>query len=98
MTSAATEPMTHRGAAILTRRRDQRGYKPGMPCPDQLVGGVLFCGSAEAREEWIRRLSKAHPLRFNHFVCFRDVQSPWALQFGHHAWRDTPAAHVYVCR
>lgn len=86
------------GKFLLTYRRDQRGYKPGMPCGGQLIGGILFCGSAESREEWIRRLSESHPLRFNHFVCFRDVQSPWALSFGHHDWNDTPADHVYINR
>ena len=82
--------------AILTYRKNQRGFKPGMACPTQLIGGVIFCGSSEARNNWIKRLNQKHPSRFNHFVCFRDVQSDYALQFGFADWASI--SHPYVDR
>lgn len=69
---------------LLTYRRDQRGFagrleeNPNLN-GDELVGGVLFCRSVEARQGWITRLRKNG---WNHFTCFRDVQSPHALMFG----------------
>jgi hypothetical protein len=82
--------------ALLTRRENQVGFKKsGMSCPKQLIGGVLFCGSKEGREVWIKRLNR-HPNRFNYFVCFRDVQSEWALQFGFAEWANID--HPYVDR
>jgi hypothetical protein len=74
--------------AVLTRRRHQVEYrrmvKAGQTpaAGETIIGGVLFCGSAAGRQGWIDRLAK---LGFNSFVTFRDVQSPWALQFG---WAD----------
>jgi hypothetical protein len=88
-------------AALLTYRRDHREYKNLTKigkgsCPDQLIGGIIFCGSYEGREAWIRRLNQSHPSRFNHFVCFVDVESPYALQFGFAEWASPN--HPYVCR
>jgi hypothetical protein len=75
--------------ALLTHRRDHREFKRSpkpLPCGDQLIGGIVFCGSKEGRDNWVRLLSQRHPSRFNYFVFFRDVQSPWALQFGFADW------------
>lgn len=74
------------GNAILTRRRDQRGFKPGMPAGGTVIGGILFCNSAAARDAWVRRLYRTG--RFNSFVYFRDVKTPYAVQFG---WADWAA-------
>lgn len=52
-----------------------------MSCPDQLIGGVIFCGSEAGRDAWIKRLNRKHPTRFNHFVKFRDRQGEFALMF-----------------
>jgi hypothetical protein len=80
---------------MLTRRCNQAGFKKsGRSCPNQLIGGIIFCDTAEGRRAWIRRLNQNHPLRFNYFVCFRDVHSPFALQFGHAEW--APVDRPYV--
>jgi hypothetical protein len=81
-------------SAILTYRRDQRTYRPGLPCPDQLIGGIIFCGSDAGRRAWIKRLHEKHPGRFNHFVCFVDVQSPFALMFGFAEWNVSEKPYV----
>ncbi len=78
---------------ILTHRRDQVTYRPDLPCPDQLIGGIIFCGSKEGRDAWVKRLGRM-PQRFNHFVFFRDVQSDFALQFGFAEWASTD--HPYI--
>jgi hypothetical protein len=70
--------------AILTYRRDQVTYKPGMPCANQLIGGIIFCGSKVGQQAWIDRLFRTG--KFNYFVKFNDVQSPYALQFGFSEW------------
>jgi hypothetical protein len=80
--------------AILTHRKNQLGYVPGQPCPNQLIGGIIFCGSAEGRRAWIKRLNERHPSRFNHFVCFVDVQSPYALQFCFAEWQTSEKPYV----
>jgi hypothetical protein len=72
--------------AMLTRRKDQVTFKPGMPAGETLIGGVLFCGSEEGRMNWVRILSQKHPSKFNNFVFFKDVQSDYALQFGFAEW------------
>lgn len=54
---------------------------------DGSVSGVRGYGSARARERAIRDMAAAGcepPI--NYFVCFSDVQSPYALQYGHAAW------------
>lgn len=84
------------GRSILTYRRDQVTFKPDMLCGDQLIGGIIFCGSAQGRDNWIRYLNKKHPTHFNHFVCFMDVQSPFALQFGFADW--TTIDRPYILR
>lgn len=87
---------------LVTRRRDQIEVRRGgkrTACPNQIIGGVIFCGSQEGRENWIRLLSQRHPSRFNHFVCFRDVQSAYALQFSFAEWAyENGPDYVYVCR
>jgi hypothetical protein len=81
-------------AMLITRRKDQADFKKsGKSCPEQIIGGVLFCGSDEGREAWIRRLNR-HPSRFNHFVCFRDVQSPFALAFGFAEWKSVDCPYI----
>lgn len=79
--------------AIITRRRDQLDYKRAakmgkeLPCGNQIVGGVIFCESKEGQEGWVRRLFKAGIA--NRFVFFRDVQSPYAVQFVWADWAGT---------
>jgi hypothetical protein len=68
------------GKAMLSYRRNQVTYKAGMSCPDQLIGGIIFAKTSEARDAWIKRLNR-HWQRFNYFVRFNDVQG-YALQFG----------------
>ncbi len=83
--------------AMLTHRRDQLGFRRAehpLPCGNTLIGGIIFCGSAQGREGWVRRLNKLHPNRFNYFVYFRDIQSPFALQFGFAEWASLD--HPYI--
>lgn len=90
---------------ILTRRRQQvtfgvpgtpgpYGPRTGTSCPNQLIGGIIFCGSEAGRRRWIERLNQRHPSRFNYFVCFRDVQSPWALLFGTAEWASVDVPYI----
>lgn len=57
--------------------------------------GILFCGSSQARDNWIERLRK---LGVNYFVRFLDVQGP-ALQFCHSEWvtNERGPNGVYIC-
>jgi hypothetical protein len=64
-----------------------------MSCPRQLIGGIIACETSDGRDAWIHRLSRLHPLRFNYFVRFKDVNGP-ALQFGHADWVPPGQTHV----
>ena len=79
---------------LLTYRRDQVTYREGMPCGDQLIGGIIFCDTAAGRHAWIRRLFEDHWQHFNYFVKFSDVNSPYALQFGFASWVTPGCAHI----
>lgn len=68
---------------LLTRRKDQATFGGNPVAANQLIGGTIFCDSAEARRGWVRRLNERHPLRFNYFVGFRDVNGEFSLMFGH---------------
>lgn len=86
--------------ALITRRRDQIDYVRklrdtgvALPCGNQIIGGVVFCGSKEAQLGWVRRLFKAGIA--NSFVFFCDRQSPYAVQFGWADWAgiEHPSIH-----
>jgi hypothetical protein len=78
---------------IVTRRRDQRGFKGNPVGADQIIGGIIVCETREARQAWVERLNRRHPLRFNYFVMFDDVRGP-ALQFAHAHWASVDHPHV----
>lgn len=50
-----------------------------------MIGGIIFCGSKQGQLNWVHRLNKLHPSKFNYFVFFNDVQGP-AVQFGYADW------------
>ncbi len=81
---------------LIARRRDQVGYLGAPIAADQIIGGIIFCGSSEGRKAWIERLNKHHWQKFNYFVCYRDTQCQWALQFGHATWIPLSRSTPYV--
>jgi hypothetical protein len=72
------------GKIILANRTDQDGF----------TNGYRGYDSAAARESAIRVLRIVYGA--NYFVCYRDVQSPFALMFGHAAW--VPEGRIHVNR
>lgn len=58
----------------------------------QIVSRIRGYASSADRERAIKQLFRKG---YNHFVCFRDVQSEFALQYGLALWAGN---YPYVCR